>query len=41
MCNIGIVLGDAGVKMPSAILFPRTTSQDDAAYSFLVIVEKC
>ena len=29
MCNIGIVLGDAGVKLPTAILFPRATSQAD------------
>ena len=35
MCNIGIVIGDAGVKMPMAILFPRATSQADMlAYPF-------
>ncbi len=35
MCNIGIVLADAGVKLPTAILFPRATSQADMlAYPF-------
>lgn len=35
MCNIGIVLGDAGVKLPTAILFPQATSQADMlAYPF-------
>ena len=35
MCNIGIVLGDAGVKLPEAILFLRATSQTDMfAYPF-------
>ena len=35
MCNIGIVLGDAGVKLPGAILFLRATNQTDMfAYPF-------
>jgi hypothetical protein len=35
MCNIGIVTGNAGVKIPTAVLFPRATSQTDMlAYPF-------
>lgn len=28
MCNIGIVLGDAGVKMPTAILFMNSNKSE-------------
>ena len=28
MCNIGIVLGDAGVKLPTAILFMNSNKSE-------------